>query len=160
MDYDKIFDFQFSDNTDDELTILIVMLPDSQYVCSRHKFVVGKTRQKFHVTLKPKAELKRQLPSKVPLELKENLEKLLTQLKDADSIPEVGDDDEMGSLFVNPNFLMPKNDYVKLVIDARCLNSVTDLTNYTWPLEPVQMIMTKVKVKNYLLAIYFVPTMN
>ena len=59
----------------------------------------------------------------------------------------MGDDDEMGSLFVNPIILMPKNDYVKLVIDARYLNSVTDLTNYSWPLEPVQMIMTRVNGK-------------
>ena len=59
----------------------------------------------------------------------------------------MGDDDEMGSLFVKPIFLMPKNDYVKLVIDARYLNSVTDLTNYSWPLEPVQMIMTRVNEK-------------
>ena len=56
----------------------------------------------------------------------------------------MGDDDEMGSLFVNPIILMPKSDYVKLVIDARFLNSVTDLTNYSCPLEPVQMIMTRV----------------
>ena len=59
----------------------------------------------------------------------------------------MGDDDEMGSLFVNPIILMPKNDYVKLVIDDRFLNSVTDLTNYSWPLEPVQMIMTRVNGK-------------
>ena len=59
----------------------------------------------------------------------------------------MGDDDEMGSLFVNPIILMPKNDYVKLVIDARYLNSVTDLTNYSWPLEPVKMIMTRVSGK-------------
>ena len=59
----------------------------------------------------------------------------------------MGDDDEMGSLSVNPNILMPKNDYVKLVIDARFLNSVTDLTNYSWPLESVQMIMTRVNGK-------------
>ena len=71
---------------------------------------MGKTRQKFHVTLKPKAELKRQRPSKVPLHLKEKLEKLLTQLNAADIIREMGDDDEMGSLFVNPIILMPKND--------------------------------------------------
>ena len=89
-------------------------------------------------------ELKRQRASKVPLHLKEKLEKLLTQLKDADIIREVDDDDEMGSLFVNPIILMPKNDYVKLKIDARYLNSVTDLTNYSWPLELVQMIMTRV----------------
>ena len=59
----------------------------------------------------------------------------------------MGDDDKMGSLFVNPIILMPKNDYMKLVIDARYLNSVTDFTNYCWPLEPVQMIMTRVNGK-------------
>ena len=83
---------------------------------------MGKTRQSFHVTLKPNIELKRQRPSKVPLHLREKLEKLLTQIKDADIIRELGDDDDMGSLFVNPIFLMPKNDYVKLVINARYLN--------------------------------------
>ena len=122
------------------------MLVDAREVYSQHKFDVGKTRQKFHVTLKPNLELKRQRPSKVPLHLKK-LEKLLTQRKDADIIREMGEDDEMGSLFVNPTILMPKNDYVKLVIDARYLNSVTDLTNYSWPLEPVQMIMTRVNGK-------------
>ena len=42
---------------------------------------------------------------------------------------------------------MSKKDYVKLVLDARYLNSVTDLTNYSRPLEPVEMNMTKVKGK-------------
>ena len=42
---------------------------------------------------------------------------------------------------------MPKIDYVKLVIDARYLNSVTGLTNYSWPLEPVQIIMTRANGK-------------
>ena len=77
-------------------------------------------------------ELKRQQASKVPLHLKDKFEKLLTQLKDADIIREMSDDDEMGSLFFNPIILTPKNDYVKLVIDARYLNSVTHLTDYSW----------------------------
>ena len=94
------------------MLLLIDMLVDARDVYSQHKFDVGKTRQKFHVTLKPNVELKRQPPSKVPLHLKEQLEKLLTQLKDADIIREMGDDDEMGSLFVNPIILLPKNDYV------------------------------------------------
>ena len=85
--------------------------------------------------------------SELPLYLKEKLEKLLTQLKNADIIREKGDDGEMGSLFVNPIILVPKNDYVKLVIDTRYLNSVTDLTNSSWPLEPVQMIMTRIICK-------------
>ena len=53
----------------------------------------------------------------------------------------------MGSLFVNPIILMPEDDYVKLEIDARYLNSVTDLTKYFGPLEPVQMIMSRVNCK-------------
>ena len=52
----------------------------------------------------------------------------MTQLTDADIIREMGNDDEMESRFVNPIILMPKKDYVKLVSDARYLNSVTDLT--------------------------------
>ena len=96
------------------------------------------------VTLKPNVELKRQRASKVPLHLKDKLEKLLTQVKDADIIRKMGDDDEMESFFVNPIILLPRNDYVKLVIDACYLNSVTDHTNFSWPLEPIQMIMPRV----------------
>ena len=100
--------------------------------------------QKIHIKLRANVELKKQSPSKVPLLLKEQLEKLPTQLKDADFIREMGDDDEMGSIFVNPIILLPKNDNVKLVVDARFLNPVTGLTKYSWPLKPVQMIMTRV----------------
>ena len=147
IDYVKQLDFQYSDITVNEMTLLIDMLIESKDVFPLHKFHVGKTRQNFHVTLNLNAELKRQRASKVPLHLKDKLEKLLRQLKDADIIREMGDDDEMGSLFVNPIFLMPKNDYVKLVIYACYLKSVTDLTNYSRPLEPVQMIMTRVNGK-------------
>ena len=142
-DYVKQFDFQYSYITDKDMTLVIDMLIDSKDVYSLHEFDVGKLRQKFNVTLKTNVELKCQRASKVPLHLKVKLAKLLTQLKDADIIPEMDDDDEMGSLFVNPIILIPKNDYVKLVIDARYLNSVTDLKNYSWPLEPIQMIMTR-----------------
>ena len=147
INYVKESNFQYSDITDEEMILLISMLVDARDVCSQHKLDVGKTRKKFHVAMKPKVELKQQRPRKFPLHLKEKLEKLLTQLKDADIIREMGDDYDMGSLFVNPISLMPKNDYVKLVIDARYLNSVTDLTIYSWPLELVEMIMTRVNGK-------------
>ena len=61
----------------------------------------------------------------------------------------MGDDDELGSCSVNPIILLPKADYVKLFIDARYLNSITDLTNYSWPLEPVQVIMTRINGKYF-----------
>ena len=126
------------------MIILIDKLVDSRDVYSQHKLDVGKGRQNFHVALKPIVELERQRPSKVPLHLKKKLEKLLTQLKDANIIHGLGDDDEMGSVIVNPIILMPKSDYVKLVTDARYLNSVTDFTNYSRHLKSVQMIMTRV----------------
>ena len=147
VDYVKPFDFQYADITDNENILLIDMLIDSKDVYSLHKSDVGKIRQKIHVTLELNVELKRQRASKVQLHLQEKFEKLLTQLKDDEIIREMGDDDEMGSLFVNPLILVLKNDYVKLVIDARYLNTVTDFTNYSWQLEPVQMIMTRANGK-------------
>ena len=70
------------------MIFLIDILVDAPNVHSQHNFVLGKTRRKFHVTLKPNVELKRQRPSKVSLHLEEKLEELLTQLKNADIIRE------------------------------------------------------------------------
>ena len=47
IDYAQQFDFQYSDITDNEMTLLIVMLIDSKDVYSLHMFDVGKTRQNF-----------------------------------------------------------------------------------------------------------------
>ena len=145
--YVEEFGFQYLDNTGEEMILLIDKLVDARYVYFQQKFDVCKTRYKFPVTLKANVELKKQRPSRVPLHFKKKLEKLLTQPRNADIIREMGDDDEMGSLFVDPIIRSPKNDYVKLVIDAGYLNSVTDLTNYSWPLELVQMTMTTVNGK-------------
>ena len=71
----KKFDFQYSDITDEGMVLLIDMRIDAWDVFSQHKFDVGKTRQNSGVTLKPNVELKRLQPSKVPLHLKEKLEK-------------------------------------------------------------------------------------
>ena len=125
------------------------MIIDCRDVYSQHKFDIGQIKQKFHVTLKPNSELRKQRHSKCPLHLKDKLEKLLGQLQDSGIIREMGDDDELVSLFVNPIILLPIADYVKLVIDARYLNSITDLTNYSWPLEPVQMITTRINGKYF-----------
>ena len=53
IDYVKEFDFQYRDIRDEEMVLLIDMLVDARDVYSQHEFDVGKTRQKFHVTLKP-----------------------------------------------------------------------------------------------------------
>ena len=56
----------------------------------------------------------------------------------------MGDDDELGSFFVNPVKPLPKAEYVELVINAGYLNSITNLANYSWPLQPVHLIMTRI----------------
>ena len=106
------------------------MIIDSRDVYYQHKFDIGQTKQKFHVTLKPNSEHTKQQPRKCPLRLKDKLKKLLEQLQDSGIIREIGDVDELGSLFVNSIILLSKADYVKFVIDAKYLNSITDLTNY------------------------------
>ena len=47
------------------------------------------------------------------------------QLQETGIIREMGDDDELGSPFVNPIILLRKANFGKLVIDARYLNSIT-----------------------------------
>ena len=93
--------------------------------------------------MKKDAELRKQRPSKVPLHYRDRLEILLKELQRAGIIREMGSDLEMGSLFTNPIIILPKGDTVKLAIDARYLNSITDLSNYSWPLEPLQMLLTR-----------------
>ena len=52
----KEFDFPFFHITDEEMILLIDMLIYSRNVYWQHKFDVRKTRQKFHVMLKPNVE--------------------------------------------------------------------------------------------------------
>ena len=111
INYVREFHFQFSDITDKEMILLVDRLLNARDVYFPHKFNVGKTRQNFHVTLKPNVELKQQRTIKVPLHLREKLEKLLTQLKDTDIFREMGDDYKLGPLFVNPIILMAKTNY-------------------------------------------------
>ena len=55
----------------------------------------------------------------------------------------MGDGSEMRSSFINPVIILPKGNIVKLVIDARYLNSITDLSKYSWPLEPIGSLLTR-----------------
>ena len=74
---------------------------------------------------------------------RDRLEIPLNELKRARIIREMGSDVEMGSLFTNSIIILPKGNTVKLVIDAQYLNSNTDLSSHLWPLEPVQMLLTR-----------------
>ena len=55
-----------------------------------------------------------------------------------------------------PSHHSSKKDYIKLVLDARYLNSITDTSNCSWPLEPLQVLMTRIN-GSYSCAYHQVP---
>ena len=79
-------EIRYTDLQDEELVVSIDVLINAVDVYSQHKFDVGKIRQKFHVNFKAKSELKKRRPRKVPLHLKDKLEKLLGQFQEANII--------------------------------------------------------------------------
>ena len=130
----KNFDFSESDKANSVLRHLLRTLVENNDVISKISYDDGKIMQEFHVQLKKDAELRKQRPFILPLHYRDRLEILQSEPKRARIIREIGSDVEMGSLFTNPFIILPKGDTVKLVIEARYLNSVTDLSNYSWPL--------------------------
>ena len=141
------FDLTKTDLTTDEKLELFEEIIKNKDVYSHHKYDIGKIDQKFHIRLKPNAELKKQRPSKVPLHYRDKLADLLEKLEKADIIKKMGSDDdlEMGSEFINPVIILPKGESIKLVLDARYLNSMTDLSSYSWPLEPLTALLTRIR---------------
>ena len=76
--------------------------------------------------------------------MRDKLEALMGELIQAGTIRELNEHDDLNSWFVNPIIILPKNGYLKLAIDARYLNSITDTSNSSWPLKPLQVLMTRV----------------
>ena len=104
------------------------LLARDKDVYSQQKYDVGKIKQKIHLKLLPNSTLTKQRPSRVTLHHQEKLGISLDQLCKAGKIREMGNGTEMGSSFINPVIILPKGNLVKLVIDARYLNSITDLS--------------------------------
>ena len=69
------------------------------------------------------------------------MEKIMDELIQAGIIKKLNENDDMNSWFANLVIILPKKDYVKLVIDARDLTSTFDTINSSWPLEPLNVSM-------------------
>ena len=86
--------------------------------------MISAARNRNFIPLKKDCEFKKQRPSKVPLHLRDKLEALMDELIQAGIIRELNEHNDLNSWFVNPIIILPKNDYVKLVIDARYLTQL------------------------------------
>ena len=141
------FNFQFSDLTDTEYVTLCNLLLKYKTCYATHKNDVGKIATPFRIRLKRNAQLLTQRPSKVPIHYRDKLNTLLKDLekhnirKQIDSSPH--DKPIYGTTYLNPLIIIPKGDSIKCVLDARHLNSNTDQSDESWPIEPLAPQLTR-----------------
>ena len=135
------FNFQFSDLTDTEYITLCNMLLKYKTCYATHKNDVGKISTPFRIRLKPNAQLLTQRPSKVPIHYRDKLNALLKELEKYNIIKQIGsspqDKPVYGTTYLNPLIIIPKGDTIKCVLDARHLNSNTEQSDESWPIEPL-----------------------
>ena len=102
---------------------------------------VGKVSTPFRIRLKPNAKLITQRPSKVPIHYRDKLNALLKELEKHNIFKQIISSPQekpvYGTTYLNPLIIIPKGDTTKCVFDARHLNSNTEQSDESWPIEPL-----------------------
>ena len=130
-----MFNFQITQNEFDKLADLLLRYQTS-YATS--KFDVGKTNSLLHLPVKPDAVFKKQRASKVPIHLHDKVNRLVDILEQYEIISPVNKEEQpKGNTFLNPVILLAKGESLKIVLDARYLNSLIDESKCNWPKEPI-----------------------
>ena len=57
-----------------------------------------------------------------------------------------------GITFINPVIILAEGESLKIVLDARYINSLIDESKCNWPIEPIQVILTKINGKYFTAA--------
>ena len=137
----KEFNFEYSDLTVTEYVKLCNILINNQHCYAKHKNDVGKISAPFRIVIKDNCKLQTQRPSKVPIHYRDRLNKLLVELEKYNIIKQIGSTPDekhtIGTTFPNPLIIIPKRDAIKVVLDARHLNSNTNQEFESWPIEPL-----------------------
>ena len=133
----KKFNFENSDSTDNEYVNLCNILINNQNCYAKHRNDVGKISTPFRIRIKENCKLQTQRLSKVPIHYRDRLNKLekYNVMKQIGSTPD--EKHTIGTTFLNPLHIIPKGDAIKVVLDARHLNSNTDQELESWPIEPL-----------------------
>ena len=126
----KKFNFEYSDLTNTEYVNLCNILINNQHCYAKHKNDVEKISTPFRIRIKEDCKLQTQRHSKVPIHYRDRLIKLLTDLEKYNIIKQIGSSSDekhtIGTTFLNPIIVIPKGDSIKVVLDARHLNSNTN----------------------------------
>ena len=122
-----MFDFQHSHLTGEDFEKIVTIILEYKQIYATTKFDMGKTKVKLHSPMKKDAIFKKQRISTVPLHLRQRIQKLLDVLKKYDIIAPVNKEQlSTGNTFTNPVIILRKGESLKIVLDARYLNSMID----------------------------------
>ena len=120
-----MFNFEYSQITQKEFDKLAKLLLKFPTVYATSKFDAGKISSLLHLPLKPDAVFKKQRASKVPIHLQDEVNRLLDILEQYEIISPVNKEEQpKGNTFINPVIILAKGESLKIVLDARYLNSL------------------------------------
>ena len=141
----KMFDFQHSHLTQQQFEKVKTIILKYKQVYATAKFDVGKTKVKLNLPMKTDAIFKKQRISKVPIHLREPIQKLLDVLKKYDIVAPVNKEQlSTGNTFTNQVIILRKGESLKIALEARYLNSMIDESKLNWPKEPVDVALTRI----------------
>ena len=148
-----MFNIEHSQITQIEFDKLAKQLLKYSTVYATSNFDVGKISSSLHLPLKPDAVFKKQRGSKVPILLHDKVNRLLDILEQYKFISPVNKEEQPKVTTVfNPVIILAKGESLKIVLDARYLNSLIDESKCNWPFEPIQVILTKINGKYFTTA--------
>ena len=143
-----MFNFEPSQITQIEFDKLAKQLLKYSTIYATSKFDVGKISSSLHLPLKPDAVFKKQSASKVPIHLHDKVNRLLDILEQYEIISPVNKEEQPnGNTFIDPVIILAKSESLKIVLNARYLNSLIDESKCNWPIESIQVILTKINGK-------------
>ena len=141
----QMFDFQHSHPTQEEFEKIVTIILEYKQVYATTKFDVGKTKVKLNLPMKKDSIFKRKNKQSTLTPQRKN-PNLLDVLKKNDIIAPVNKEQlSTGNTFTNPVIILRKGESLKIVLDARYLNSMIDESICHWPIEPVDVALTRIK---------------
>ena len=140
----QMFDFQHSHPTQEEFEKIVTIILEYKQVYATTKFDVGKTKVKLNLPMKKDSIFKKKNKQSTLTPQRKN-PNLLDVLKKNDIIAPVNKEQlSTGNTFTNPVFILRKGESLKIVLDARYLNSMIDESICHWPIEPVDVALTRI----------------
>ena len=141
-----MFNFEHTKLTQTQFEELAQLLIQFRKRYATSKFDVGKIKVELNLPLKATAIFKKRRATRIPLQLQDRVKHLLDMLTQFDKIAPVNTDNlTTGNTFINPVIIHKKGESLKIVLDARQLNTMIDETKSSWPTEPIQIILTRSK---------------